>query len=362
MSKNQPRKPTILLIAPIQQTGASDTNILGGNKVMADEHARELGLRGFGIEIVDTSGSVTNLPPWRIRANYLMRFLRITKGALKNIRRSDVVFLILASYSAISMASFFWVVCKIARKPLVVRITGGDLSRCYLNYGAAARWLSSHTWMRSSLVYVETQGLHRMFSDWHNFRWFPNTRDIKPPAAIRRSKINNLIFLARLHMDKGLAEALDACRHLPEGCHLNIFGPAMSDTDFSLFDVHPKATYGGVLDPAEVPRVMNEHDLLLFPSYMNEGYPGSILEAFQCGVPVVAAKMGGVPELVEHEESGLLIEPHSAEEIRSALERLLQDAQLYRRLCEGAKRRGEYFRSPNWYDRVAAELRSLCCK
>ena len=355
--------PSILLIAPIQKAGASDTNIVGGNKVMADEQVRELGARGFDVEVVDTSGGVTNLSAWRIRANYLARFLRITWGALKRLRSSDVVFLILASYSAISMASFFWVVCKIARKPLVVRITGGDLSTDYLKYGAPARWVSSRTWMRSALVYVETQGLQRMFGNWRNFRWFPNTRDIEPPDEIRRGEVSNLIFVARLHMDKGLAEALDACRHLPENCHLNVFGPGMSNTDFSLFDGHPRATYGGVLDPTDMPRVISEHDLLLYPSYYrSEGYPGVILEAFQCGVPVVAAKMGGVPELVEHEESGLLIEPRSAAEVRAAIERLLEDPRLYRRLCEGARRRGDYFRSANWYDRVAAELRSLRAK
>ena len=37
-------------------------------------------------------------------------------------------------------------------------------------------------------------------------------------------------------MEKGLAEALEACRHLPKSCHLNVFGPGMSDTDFALFE------------------------------------------------------------------------------------------------------------------------------
>ena len=135
----------------------------------------------------------------------------------------------------------------------------------------------------------------------------------------------------------------------------------MPDTDFSLFEGHPRADYGGVLEPGEVPRVLGEHDLLLYPSYFRgEGYPNAILEAFQCGVPVVAARWGGVPELVEHEERGLLVEPRSAVAVRSAIERLLGDPGLYRRLCEGARRRGEYFRSGAWYDRMASDLCSLC--
>ena len=363
MTGKEGRKPCILLIAPIQKTGASDANVVGGNKVMADEQVRELEARGFEVEAIDTSGGVTNLPAWKIRANYLARFLRVAWGAARKIWGCDLVFLIIASYSALVMASFIWVVCKIARKPLALRISGGDMMADYQGHGALARWLADRTYMRSSLVYVETQRLHRSFSNRDNFKWLPNTRSIEAPAKTRRDKAEKLIFLARLARDKGLAEALDACRCLPESCHLNVFGPGMSDTDFSLFEGHPRATYCGVLDPAEIPRVLSEHDLLVYPSYYrSEGYPGAILEAFQCGLPVVAAKWGGVAELVEHEESGLLVEPRSASEVEAAIKRLLAEPELYRQLCQGARRRGDDFRSPDWYDGVASELRSLCRK
>ncbi len=363
MTGNESRAPSILLIAPIQKTGASDTNVVGGNKVMTDEQVRELGARGFEVDVIDTSGGVTNLPAWKIRANRLARFLKVAWGAARKIWRSDIVFLIIGPSSALCSASLLWAVCKIVRRPLALRIPGGDIMADYLEYGAFARWLADRTYMRSSVVYVETRYLHRSFDNRDNFKWFPNTREIEAPARTGRDRVEKLVFVARLVMDKGLAEALEACRRLPESCHLNVFGPGMSDTDFSLFEGHPRATYGGVLDPAEIPRVLGEHDLLVYPSYYrSEGYPGAILEAFQCGLPVVAAKWGGVSELVEHEKSGLLVEPRSAAEVESAIKRLLDDPGLYRRLCEGARRRGDHFRSADWYDRVAAELRGLCRK
>ncbi len=363
LTGQESRASSILLIAPIQKTGASDTNVVGGSKVMADELVRELRARDFDVDVIDTSGGVTNLPAWKIRANRLTRFLRVAWGAARKLWRSDLVLLIIGPSSLLSLASFLWAVCKIARRPLALRISGGDMMLEYLGYGALARWLADRTYMRSSRMYVETQYLHRSFDTRDNFKWFPTTRGIKAPARTGRDRVEKLIFVARLHMDKGLAEALDACRRLPENCHLNVFGPGMSDTDFSLFEDHPRATYGGILDPAEIPRVLSEHDLLVYPSYYrSEGYPGAILEAFQCGLPVVAARMGGVAELVEHEESGLLVEPRSAAEVESAVKRLLDEPELYRQLCEGARRRGDQFRNADWYDRVASELRSLCRK
>ncbi len=363
MSQNESRKPNILLIAPIQKSGASETNVVGGNKVMADEQVRELSLRGFGVDVIDTSRSVTNMPAWKTRALRMMVFMRIMSGVMKKSWRSDIVFLIIPPYSTLPLAAILWVICKMTRTSLALRITGNGMMENYQKYSLLSRWLANRTYMKSALVYMETQYLQRCFDSRANFRWFPNTRDLRAPGRIERDNVNKLIFLSRLEMDKGLSEALEASRHLPEDCHLDVFGPGVSDTDFSLFDDHPRATYRGVLDPSEIPQVMSGYDLLVYPSYCRfEGYPGSILEAFQCGVPVVAARWGGVPELIEHEESGLLVEPRSAAEVEFAIERLLKQPELYRRLCEGATRRGEDFRSANWYDRMASDLRGLCRK
>ncbi len=349
----------ILLIAPLG-SGASATNVVGGHRLLAAESVRELAQRGFEIEILDTSGDVTNISPWRFQVVRLTRFLRVVWGVATKIRHSQVAFLVIAPHSALVLASAVWAICRMARRPLVLRLSGGDLDVLYRGYGAAARWLADRAWMRCSLVYVETRQVYRDFDHLPNFRWLPGTRNVQAPARVRREELRKLIFVSRLHMTKGLAEALDACRHLPEQCHLQVFGPGMSDTDWSLFEAHPRATYSGVLEPEDVPRVLNEHDLLLFPSYYpGEGHPGVILEAFQCGLPVIAAKWRAVPELVEHEENGLLVEPRSADAVWTAIERLLGDPDLYRRLCEGAERRGEDFRSAKWHDRMAADLRRL---
>ena len=92
-----------------------------------EKQVRELGARGFEVDVIDTSGGVTNLPAWNIRANRLAMFPRVAWGTVKKVRRSDVVFLIIASWSAPILASFLWAVCKMARRPLVVRIIPASL-------------------------------------------------------------------------------------------------------------------------------------------------------------------------------------------------------------------------------------------
>ena len=353
----------ILLIGPLPTAG----HAIGGSRTLCAETVRQLRMRGFELDVINTSRPRAGLPSWRMHLVGLATLVRVLWGVLLRTPRARLVFLNMSPYSAIGVATAVWLICRAARRPLALRFFGGILRKIYDEYGPVARWLADRTFLRCPRVYVETHYLCRAFADLGSFRWLPNTRDLPvrggdatPPAA-PRTAVRKLIFAGQLRMEKGLAEALEACRALPAGCHLQVFGPVMPDTDLSLFEGHPRASYGGVLEPADMPRVLWEHDLLLFPSYRRrESHPGIIIEASQCGVPVIAAKWGDVAEIVHHEQDGLLVEPRSTADLQAAIERLLHDPGLYRRLCAGAARRGKFFRSAAWYDQLALDLRGLC--
>lgn len=336
------------------------TNI-GGAEVLFAKTVEELRVRDFDVRV---------LHPWfwpridqvstrwkRWIAKSLM-LLPLSYTILKQARRSQLVFLNTSAGPHISfLIPLVWGICKVARRPLAVRFFGGGLS---LSYSKSVRRLSGWTWLRSERVYVETRQIIGDFPEFADFRWLPNTRDIKPAETGARDGVRSLVFISRLDSRKGIYELLEACRSLPEQCHLYVYGPPSFGFDPAAFDGHPKATYRGVLDPADVPRVLSEHDLLLLPSfYTGDGHPGIIVEAFQCHVPVIATKLRGIAEVVQDEENGLLVEPGSVESLKAAIHRILNDPGLYRRLCVGAKERGEFFRSGPWYDQVAQDLRSL---
>ena len=346
----------ILAIGPLPTEG----HAIGGSRTLFAETVRQLAQRGFALDVLNSSRPRSGMARWRMHLAGLGVLTRVMWGALTRVRRAQLVFLNMSSGSALGVASAIWLLCKVARRPLALRFFGGMLPELYQGYGPVGRRLAERGFLRSGLVYVETKYLLRAFGTPDNFRWLPNTRDIAAPARAERKEARRLVFAAQLWMNKGLAEALEACRGLPEGCHLRVYGPVMPDTALSLFEGHPRASYEGEMAPEEMPRILGEQDLLLFPSYrLHETYPGVIIEASQCGVPVIAARWGDVAEIVRHEEDGLLVEPRSAAALQAAIERLLEDPALYQRLCAGARARGERFRSGPWYDRVAQELREL---
>lgn len=78
-------------------------------------------------------------------------------------------------------------------------------------------------------------------------------------------------------------------------------------------------------------------DILVFPSIRRESFGRVSAEAQACGVPVVASRVGGIPETLIDGKSGLLVPPDDASALASALTRLVQDESLRRRMGEAGR-------------------------
>ncbi|MBI5917410.1 MAG: glycosyltransferase family 4 protein [Bacteroidetes bacterium] len=93
---------------------------------------------------------------------------------------------------------------------------------------------------------------------------------------------------------------------------------------------------------ADVPEILPELDLLLFTS-KTEGLGTSLLDAFACGVPVVATATGGIPEVVEHGVTGLLAPVGDAGQLASHVQKVLTDSVLRKKLTANARCRVQDF-------------------
>lgn len=77
----------------------------------------------------------------------------------------------------------------------------------------------------------------------------------------------------------------------------------------------------------DIADIMAGFDVFALPS-IAEGTPVTILEAMACGLPVVASRVGGIPEVVDHQATGLLVPPSDPAALADALAVYVQDAQL----------------------------------
>jgi glycosyltransferase involved in cell wall biosynthesis len=115
----------------------------------------------------------------------------------------------------------------------------------------------------------------------------------------------------------------------------------------------------GRVAPEEVPRLLQASDFLVFPSH-SEGMPQAVLEAMDCGLPVVATRVGGIPEAVLDGKTGLLVEAQDVEQLRDAMEKMIADAEF--RMTAGQNsltRARDAFNSKHNAAKLADALRAL---
>lgn len=110
------------------------------------------------------------------------------------------------------------------------------------------------------------------------------------------------------------------------------------------------------LAPAEVAQALDESSLLVLPSF-SEGLPRVAMESFARGRPVVGARAGGIPDIVEDGVNGVLVDPEDAGSIADGLVRVLGDRSELERLAAGAAASsGRWLQTPEEFARKMREL------
>lgn len=108
----------------------------------------------------------------------------------------------------------------------------------------------------------------------------------------------------------------------------------------------------------DVPDLLSITDVTVVPS-IREGFSYAALESLAAGKPVAAFRIGGVPEIIEHNRTGLLAEPGDMRELTEQVIRLLSDAPLAHRLQEAGRKRAHDFSMDHHTTQLLAIYREL---
>ena len=174
------------------------------------------------------------------------------------------------------------------------------------------------------------------------------------------SALRRVVTVARFRPEKGLDTFIDAARLAVQ---------RVPDLEFTLVGDGPLA---GALEARvqsaglsgrvrflglreDVADVLRDHDLFVLPS-RSEAFPNAVLEAMATGLPIVATRVGGVPEMVEHGRSGILVPPGRPEEIAGAIVGLARRPSYARALGRRARADAEARYS---FDRMVRQFEQL---
>lgn len=189
---------------------------------------------------------------------------------------------------------------------------------------------------------------------------------VKPMPAKLAKADPMLLFLGAINETKGvfdLLRAVASLRHRYPRLRLVLAG-----TGAVIEEVKQCAEALGIAAQLELPgwvdaqmrdALLREADVFVLPSYY-EGLPMSVLEAMAAGLPVVASKVGGIPEVIDHLVDGWLVTPGDVPAIRVALEVLLADSLLRETMGKAAQQRIERcFSSERILEQIEETYRAL---
>lgn len=163
----------------------------------------------------------------------------------------------------------------------------------------------------------------------------------------------SVLYVGWIIKEKGVFDILDACELLlDEGFSnfaVDLVGPIYCDKHELEQSIEERKLSnfvklcGPIHSRDDLRQKYLSSDVFLFPSHF-EGFPMALLEAIACGLPAIGTSVGGIPDILDSGNCGLLIEPQSAKDITSALKTLLSNHELRRELGFKARERAvEYF-------------------
>jgi glycosyltransferase involved in cell wall biosynthesis len=339
---------------------------VGGPASHAPELAAWLRARHHHVEVLTTASSPPAPRPYTVhwvsrRLPPGARHAAVALAVARHARRADVVY-------ATSMIGRTALGCLLARRPFVAKLTSDPAfersHRRALNAGGvrsgALRRMRDWSVRRAAYVICPSEYIADLAASWrgrNGISVLPNPA----PSAGDAQKVASpaapplVVFAGRLTAAKNLEVALQALSNVPEATFIVVGDGEERERLEQL--AGERVRFLGARPRAEVLGLLAAADVAVLPSAW-ENFPHVAVEALTMGTPVVATRVGGVPEIVRDGENGLLVEPGDDAGFADALERILRDDELRARLGDAAPQSVARFSA----DAVYGELERILAK
>jgi len=286
--------------------------------------------------------------PILLMLRYMFRGLLATIG---QARRQRVIFAHWVVPAGVIGAAASW----LTGRPLAVYAHGSDIN-VYADKSALYRALTRFVLRRARHVFAVSEPIReRLATRWgvpqERLSLIPCGVDTATffPAEAPPEGPPRVIFVGDLVPAKGVPELVEAALALAaEGLDFTLEiigdGPLRESLAGRVEEagVNTAVSLSGPLPRGEVAARMRAAHLLVLPSH-NEGTPVCVMEALSSGTPVIATRVGGIPDLVEHDTDGVLVPARDVPVLTHALRRLICHPEELARLRDGAVQVGERF-------------------
>ena len=273
----------------------------------------------------------------------LVAFLRAlaTVAGLALRHRDALLHVHSASRASFWRKCCFMAIARLAGWPIVFHLHGGGFARFVdKECGPLRRRVVRFFLDRAAAIVVVSerwQAWMALATRNANVVCIPNA--VAVPAAPATPREEGVVaFVGKCDAAKGIFDLLEAIARIP-GARLVCAGDGDLDAvrrRAAELGIAARVKLAGWIGPEARAQLLRTCSVFALPSHA-EGVPMSLLEAMAAGCPAVASAVGGIPDVVRHGANGLLVTPGDPSSLAHALERVLGDPALARRLGAAAR-------------------------
>ena len=337
----QPASPSLNIGLLI---GRFPPEYLGGAELQAQQLAKQLAMLGHRVTVFTRRYSqrpyLEEVDGYFIRrrnelAVYGLRMVWDTFPAVWNIATYKPKLDVLLCYQTLNSGLIGAVAQALLRIPFVLAIRGDLEYRIATN--SIKRLLIPPIFKQANSIVVQSS---RIQDDMYEqlelarredlvknvdskIKVIPNGINLPPTIQYHGQKV---VYVGRLIKSKGVADLIAAVKTLPDA-ELLVVGDGPDRERLEALAQESRVTFVGRVSPVEVIDYLRQARVFVLPS-SGEGFPNVVAEAMAAGIPVVATRTAGIPDLVHHDETGYLFETGDVQQMATYIDRLLKDDDL----------------------------------
>lgn len=328
---------------------------IGGTEIASFNIAKELAKRGHEVHVM-TTGDKERRGDQRgdFHIHYIQHAIAPTASTLGaisysvkaviQIKRIDPDVVHAQSFYREGLSAFL--ARKLLKKPYCIWCQGADIYLPWRFKKVASRLFLR----RANAIIALTQDMKEKIQEVckRDASVIPNGVDLEKFQRLSHRNTfklatngqKTILFVGRLHPIKGIAYLIEAMNTIVKKnpkARLLLIGNGEERQNLENLvkelDLAKYVNFIGKVPNEKVLEYMIASDVLVLPS-LSEGFPLTILEAMACGLPIVATKVGGIPEIVKNGEGGFLVEPQNTAEISEKVLMFLENDELRERISQ----------------------------
>lgn len=297
--------------------------------------------------------------------------LKLLMDTMVCLLRCKHIFLLVSEGGMGFYLPFLYYINKITKRRIYHYIIGSELLEMVEKNAKLVKYLNAldANWFEyeSGTQYLKSKGVT-------NVSTLPNFKLITPvPEAScygAEDGIYRFCTFSRVMEEKGITDAIQAIRALNDEqgrkvAALDIYGPVepkyKEELERLLRENQSCVSYKGIADSTQSVQILKDYYALLFPTrWAGEGVPGTVIDAFAAGIPVIASDWNANREIIRHDQQGLLYPNDAMPALKDAVRWSIQHPEEMNRMRRKSREEFTRYMPDSILKVILAEMEVLC--